>query len=300
MTFRYTLHSKSNYTRFLYNQVLNKMTFLGSGLLLFLILNACSKSPDLSDASGLKLEIWSQGKPIVCSQFVRDQQKWQQTWDIQQLAFFISDIHVVNESNSQNIALLPSHWQTSEVVLIQPNLTDCAEQPVTEQDVKAGFQSGPEILDHNTNIIFNAPVDLEGAQTLAFSLGVPFDDNHQNPLTQPSPLNLPSMFWSWRSGHKFFRVDLVDKKHNWVFHLGSVGCIAASAMRSPQTECVQPNRFDFELSKKQDGSRLILHLDKLLAGMSLQDSKSCLFHGEQQNCDVLMANLANNAVFEWQ
>jgi hypothetical protein len=108
------------------------------------------------------------------------------------------------------------------------------------------------------------------------------------------------MFWSWRSGHKFFRLDLQGETTNWVFHLGSVGCESASTMRSPQQECIQPNRIYFRLPKQQNGTKLIMHLDRLLIGTELENNQSCLFHGEQDSCITLLQNLSNQGVFEWR
>jgi hypothetical protein len=70
-------------------------------------------------------------------------------------------------------------------------------------------------------------------------------------------------------------------------------------MRSPQEECVQPNRIIFNLEKKHDGTKLVMHLDRLIANTSIQKSDSCLFHASQQSCTILMSNLKTQAVFEW-
>lgn len=58
----------------------------------------------------------------------------------------------------------------------------------------------------NTQIVGTVPVgDYQG---LTFSLGVPYDLNHEDATLAPSPLNLTSMWWNWRGGYKFLRVDL--------------------------------------------------------------------------------------------
>lgn len=62
---------------------------------------------------------------------------------------------------------------------------------------------------------------------VSFKLGVPFELNHADVATAPSPLNLSAMFWSWNGGYKFLRVDATvtgsDKSFN--LHLGSTGCV---------------------------------------------------------------------------
>lgn len=58
----------------------------------------------------------------------------------------------------------------------------------------------------NTQIVGTVPAgDYQG---LVFTLGVPFDLNHEDATLAPSPLNLTSMWWNWRGGYKFLRLDL--------------------------------------------------------------------------------------------
>ncbi|WP_299073248.1 MbnP family copper-binding protein [uncultured Paraglaciecola sp.] len=237
----------------------------------------------------IEVEIWRDGKILTCSTF----ETQQQPWSIQQLAFFVSNLRLINDKNTQTAILGSSPWQAENVVLIKPYLPDCATNSAADVGIAA------ETLTSNHNLQFLAPVDLDHYQQLSFTLAVPFELNHENPLQQPSPLNLPSMFWSWRAGHKFFRLDMQGPSNNWAFHLGSVGCTAASTMRTPENECVQPNRVSFKLPKKADGTKLVLHLDRLIANTPMQSDDSCLFHQGQQSCATLMSNLQNHDVFEW-
>lgn len=59
-----------------------------------------------------------------------------------------------------------------------------------------------------------------------FSLGVPFEMNHQDVSKAAAPLNLSSMFWVWRSGYKFTRIDFATTgmPQGYFIHLGSTGC----------------------------------------------------------------------------
>ena len=43
---------------------------------------------------------------------------------------------------------------------------------------------------------------------VAFDIGVPFESNHGDPTLAGSPLNLTALFWNWRGGYRFMRVDL--------------------------------------------------------------------------------------------
>lgn len=80
-----------------------------------------------------------------------------------------------------------------------------------------------------------------------FTVGVPFELNHANQLTAAIPLDRGDLFWTWQAGYKFMRADAAIDGREWSFHLGSTGCVSASAVRPPQQPCAQPNRVRVEL-----------------------------------------------------
>jgi len=287
-----TLPFRPYISNFLFRKGIKKVfIFLWFGCLSAL-LSSCSK---LNNAESIQVEIWHNGSPLDCGAF----KSHQQVWSIQQLAFFISDVTLSGEDTPAQPQLSTTPWQTDDVVLIQPNLHDCTSKSESHDNAASKELVASEALKTNHYLRFAAPVDLDASEQLSFSLAVPFELNHQNPLLQASPLNLPNMFWSWRSGHKFFRLDMQSPDINWVFHLGSVGCSAATTMRSPQSECVQPNRVTFHLDKMYTGAKLVMHLDRLIANTSMQNNDSCLFHSGQESCSILMSNLKTQDVFEW-
>lgn len=60
---------------------------------------------------------------------------------------------------------------------------------------------------------------------IRFTIGVPFDQNHADPTTQPAPLGTESgMFWSWNSGYIFNRtegkVDSAGVEKALAYHIG--------------------------------------------------------------------------------
>jgi len=321
MKLTYTLPFRPDISKFLYRSGLRKVLALFLLTCLIQFNSGCSKTDN--DRS-IKVEIWHNGGPLDCNTF----NKHQQAWSIQQLAFFISHVELSGEGAEYQTTLSATPWQTDDVVLIKPHMPECSAQLNNAKDAKGKVESeikgetqstakskvkgavsqnetppyddaATQALKTNSYLQFAVPVDLDSLEQLSFTLAVPFELNHQNPLSQPSPLNLPSMFWSWRSGHKFFRLDMQGPDKNWVFHLGSVGCTAASIMRSPQSECVQPNRVSFDLDKKYDGTKLVMHLDRLITDIPMQNDSSCLFNSGQESCAVLMSNFKTQAVFEW-
>lgn len=79
---------------------------------------------------------------------------------------------------------------------------------------------------------------------LRFTLGVPFDRNHANPLTAAAPLDDPAMHWHWRSGYKFLRAGAATRDDGFWIHLGSAGCEGTVRNISG---CRFPNRVVVEL-----------------------------------------------------
>lgn len=253
----------------------------------------CSDWSTKNTLTEIKVELWYEQQALSCGQSIERESL---NWSIEQLAFFISELQLVQGAQQQPIALSTNEWQSSNIALIRLTAADC------KQEKPASTVS--EENDHGAlafqSLQLTQQVELTQESELHFTLGLPFAVNHLNPLSQASPLNMPSMFWSWRGGHKFFRVDMTGEGQAWTFHLGSTGCESPSVMRSPQDACVNPNTVQLSLAKQQDGQRLIIHLDKLLTGLELNSKSSCLMQPDKTSCQHLMLNLASNTVFEWR
>ncbi|RAL20003.1 metallo-mystery pair system four-Cys motif protein [Lujinxingia litoralis] len=83
----------------------------------------------------------------------------------------------------------------------------------------------------------------EGELTgVRLTLGVPFELNHIDAATAPSPLNVTGMFWNWLGGYKFVRIEgaTTGLTTGWQFHLGSTECEPAEG--GGATACARENR----------------------------------------------------------
>ncbi|WMN61831.1 metallo-mystery pair system four-Cys motif protein (plasmid) [Pseudoalteromonas xiamenensis] len=181
--------------------------------------------------------------------------------NVEQLQFYLSDFYL----NGQRLTLVDNGIeQNADVVLVGG---DCSQS--------------------------HWRVEIEGhlpKGILSFTLGVPFELNHRNPLTQASPLNVPEMFWTWQQGHKFLRLDLKQQNEGWEFHLGSIGCQSASVMRSPTQPCVQANRYQYSVELNE--SHVVeFDLNALLGGLDLTTLPDCMGDPEQQGCKTVMPRL---------
>ncbi|WMS88312.1 MbnP family copper-binding protein [Pleionea litopenaei] len=138
---------------------------------------------------------------------------------------------------------------------------------------------------------------VSGADILEFTIGVPFAKNHLNPLQQQYPLNQPAMFWVWQTGHKFFRLEGTQSGRDVLFHLGSTGCVSASALRPPEMPCQHPNRVTVQVPlTAYQGNSLTLTLDptKLLKTSSSDSSIRCQSEQDNTQCPALISALKNN------
>ena len=252
---------------------------------LLLGLTSCSKTNvvnKINFAPSYKSEILS------CETSFTQQNK---DWHYQQLQFFISNIAVKNKQGSWHTWLMKKNaFQNQNIALIGEN---CADKKSSKNK------------NNHWSIEFSEQLNLHDFTALRFTLGVPFEFNHLNPLTQPSPLNDPSMFWVWQTGHKFLRLELASKTDSWLFHLGSTGCKAPSSVRSPKDQCRQPNRVDVELELPVVNSTGAEHavnmqnntlqinflLDKLLTNVKLNKNHFCQSSPENKTCQILFSSL---------
>lgn len=132
--------------------------------------------------------------------------------------------------NDEALAFSDMRFFVHDLVLLGPN---GEEAPVTLIEDGVWQRDGVALLDFedgcengttqvNHSVLGEAP---EGEWTgLRFSVGVPPSLNSSETVLEGrgSPLNLSAMFWSWRSGYKYVRLDTDSPFFR--FHLGAVGC----------------------------------------------------------------------------
>ncbi|PSN19865.1 metallo-mystery pair system four-Cys motif protein [filamentous cyanobacterium CCP5] len=130
--------------------------------------------------------------------------------------FSCSESYLLGTANTQ---VMPTDFRlyVSEVALID---ADGNAVPLElEQDGQWQYQNVALLdFEDRTGACANGTVETRnqvvgtvpagGYQGLRFTLGVPFDLNHEDATLAPSPLNLTSLWWNWRGGYKFLRVDL--------------------------------------------------------------------------------------------
>jgi uncharacterized repeat protein (TIGR04052 family) len=197
----------------------------------------------------------------------------QKKWQYQQIQFFLHGVEIKTKKNGwQPWAMTSSAYQSNNVALLGEACSEKREQS-------------------NWQLLLEPVQDSNEVTDIRFTLGIPFELNHLNPLTQPSPLNDSSMFWGWQGGHKFMRIELNSQNDDFLFHLGSTGCKALSPVRAPKSECLQPNRVEVTLPFTRLTTDIEFDLAVLFNNLLLTRNNNCQSAVDEESCKVLFDNL---------
>lgn len=126
------------------------------------------------------------------------------------LRFYVSALQLIDSDGSVIDAELENdgEWQNSDVALIDL------------EDGRGACVNGSTA----TRAFVQATAANGEYLRLAFTVGVPFEQNHANPMSAAAPLDDAAMHWHWRSGYKFLRAGFRNADRSFWMHLGSTGC----------------------------------------------------------------------------
>ncbi|MDH3644787.1 MAG: metallo-mystery pair system four-Cys motif protein, partial [Gammaproteobacteria bacterium] len=173
------------------------------------------------------------------------------------LRFFISDLALLDGNGRREPVVLDDQyqWQQSDLAFID-------------------LENGGSACENGTVQVYSYLVGSVPAgdyNGIVFTVGVPFERNHANPLTAAAPLDIGAMHWHWRSGYKFLRAGIRTPAESFWLHLGSAGCEGTTANVSA---CRFPNRVMVELPGfllRHD--TIAIDLEALFAGVNLLDGE---------------------------
>lgn len=177
------------------------------------------------------------GTPFACGTTYSGVGSTDAQMQINDFRMFVHDAALIGADGTRTPIALEQDgkWQKDTVVLLD------------FEDGSAGCTNG----NVDTNVTLRGTVPDGDYTGLSFKVGVPFDANHQDPTLAASPLNNTAMFWNWRAGYKFLRIDMVpvnraeDGPKGWFLHLGSTMCESASKTEAPAS-CAHGNRMMVE------------------------------------------------------
>lgn len=214
------------------------------------------------------------------------------------LRFYVSGLRLIDAEGDETPVELDQDtpFQTDDVALL-------------DFEDASGACSGVGTEQTNDRVRGTVPEgDYVG---MAFELGVPFELNHDDPLTSDAPLDIQSLFWNWLPGHKFVRIDLMPEggdasaASRWNFHLGSTMCVQdvpdggpMNPMAPPSGACGRPNLPSYEFSSFDvDTDTLELDLSALFAGSDITSNLGGMtlgcqsFPPDQPDCERIFSNL---------
>lgn len=214
------------------------------------------------------------------------------TANVKNFAFYVHDVVLVGDDNNEYPLTLTTDnnpWQYENVALLdfQDKDSDCGGTPKETNDEVSGTINVPD------------NVEVSG---IKFKMGVPFNLNHGENAVQPSPLNLPHLYWNWQGGYKFARFDVqptagingdTSKVHN--FHLGATGCVSSGKTSAPTVECSNPNIPQVDINLALGSQAVKLDYAMLVAGSDITTDTSfkdgCMSFPADVECPVMFDQL---------
>jgi uncharacterized repeat protein (TIGR04052 family) len=191
--------------------------------------------------------------PVVCDAKLPGLGTSRATVVPQDLRFYVSEVRLLRADGAEIPVALDDDraWQAKGIAL----LSFCADGKADVHDVVTGT------------------VPAGAYRGVRFTLGVPDALNHADATVAEAPLNVTGMYWSWRSGYKFFRFDVRASRENgsspstWLVHLGSTGCTTSGGS---VYACLHPNRPTVTLRDYDWRSNaIVLDVARLVAGADL-------------------------------
>ncbi|MDD3763825.1 MAG: metallo-mystery pair system four-Cys motif protein [Nevskiales bacterium] len=215
----------------------------------------------------------------------------QQDYELSDFRFYVSDLRLQGNDGSTPISLATRANGT-------------AYQDAAHNVALLGLAQGcgaPEVI---RNLSVAGRAKQGDYDTLCFTLGVPFELNHQEVATAQTPLNVTAMAWSWLSGHKFLRVDGVGDadgvRQNFFLHLGSTGCTNGSAANGapPDGPCGSPNLAEIcvDFNAIRNGSHIVADIAPVLADVDIASNTpdtaaGCMSGNSDPECVPILPKL---------
>jgi len=188
------------------------------------------------------------------------------------LRFYVSSVRAIRDDGAEvDLGLQPDdQWQQAGLALLD-------------------FEDGTGACDNGTpatNTVLRGTLPVGEYRGLLFTIGVPFESNHGDPLLAAAPLDDTAMHWHWRAGYKFMRAGIRTVDDGFWIHLGSTGC---KGTVQNITGCRFPNRVEVLLPEFVPGDdSVVVDLTALLRETDLLDTHAtdCSSGPAEQSCEL--------------
>lgn len=172
------------------------------------------------------------------------------------LRFYVQDVQLITAGgDAVDVNLEPDYkWQQHDLALLD------------FEDGSGSCLNGTDELNQS----LRGAVPAGQYRGLSFTIGVPFERNHADPLQAKAPLGDPAMHWHWRAGYKFMRAGIRTADDGFWLHLGSTGC--EGSVRNISA-CNSENRVRVVLTNFVLGrDAVVVDLAALTRGTDLDDA----------------------------
>jgi uncharacterized repeat protein (TIGR04052 family) len=167
----------------------------------------CSGDRDVS----ISFQPLLNGQPLRCGTQYSGVGVTQSTFDLLDLKMFVSDVVLIDAGGGSVPLALDQdrQWQRDDIALLD------------FEDGTGSCNTGSP----QTNTTIRGTVTDGDYRKIRFTLGIPAEMNHLDAATAPAPLNEPGMWWDWKGGYKFVRLDAKTRGNaSYYFHLGADAC----------------------------------------------------------------------------
>ncbi|MBJ3784701.1 MbnP family copper-binding protein [Devosia sediminis] len=199
------------------------------------------------------------GSPFACGQTYDDLGQPPSSITPSDFRFYIMDVALIDAGGEAVPVTIAerSPWQADGITLID-------------------FEDGTGPCDGGNpglNDRIEGHVPEGHYQGLRFTMGLPFLEAHGDVTIASAPLDLSAMFWSWQSGYRYLKVDMVGdmtgghggRPTGFSVHLGDSGCVGPTFSQRP-VGCAHINVVSGEFADfDPSNNRIVADLGRLLA-----------------------------------
>ena len=245
------------------------LTLSHTVLMLFLIgsLSCASEEEAPDKAVSISFSVTVGDAPFVCGQTYEGLGSTGTPMGFVDMRFYIHDLALLDANGTEYPIAMDSDgiWQRDGVALL---------------DFEDGCENGT--LQVNTSVTGIVPNGNHVG--IRFSVGVPPELNSSETVLEGrgSPLNQAAMFWSWKSGYKYVRLD--GDTGPFRFHLGASSC-------SADFECDEMNIPTVTLDGFESSSHVVqLDVAELVKGTDISKNTpstapGCMGESSDPDCE---------------
>lgn len=237
-----------------------------------------------TQAVSISFRAMAGNRDLVCGQKYEGIGTSKSTITPRDFRFYVHNVRVVDAAGKEHAVQLEQDgkWQLDDVALLD------------FENATGGCSNGTP--DLSTAVKGTLPAGVKAAG-VRFTMGVPFEKNHTDLASMPSPLNLTALAWVWNAGRKFARLDFssTGAPRGYAVHLGSTGCSPSETKTTIPTKCSYPNRTEVDLPGFDTAKDfVIVDIASLLQDSNVDESgkmmSGCMSGRETPACKPLLAN----------